>query len=612
MEILKKSQTYDLVFGDHTGFLFDDFKDYRAVATEFIRKGLMNNEYVICVIDEYKEELLIQDLLFHGIDAEHYIQSGHLFLSSIRTTYRGAGEFSPDITLNHWRMRAATVQNSNFTGMRVMGEGTFALDGNYETLEKLVEYEIRMNIEVLPCFKNHQYLCVYNKKLYPKSVLEKIVKAHPQLLNGQEFIKNNPLYDDPQCFLNRFNNERKIYNELSMYHYHAHIDLERELRTDQERFYHVMMAVGDGLWDWDIMSNSVYYSQNLITTLGYEKEDLENDFASFISLVHPGDRAYFLDMLHKHIEGKTKTYKSEYRVKTKNHGWMWVLDTGIGISKSEIGKIVRIVSVYRDITQMKEYEQSLRHAKEQAEEANQAKSQFLANMSHEIRTPMNGMMGMLQLIEISSSEEEKKEYIELAKNCSNTLLTVINDILDYSMIEAGKMKILQQRLSIREIISEVVTLFYSDAMQKGLKIFTNIDKDLPDELIGDPVRVRQVLSNLIGNAVKFTNIGTISVSAEAQVVSSNNIELRIAVEDTGVGIPEEKKDLIFNRFIQGDNSYAKEYGGTGLGLAISKKLVEIMEGRLWVTSRVGIGSTFYFAIPCEYVVEDHSSSEKDR
>ncbi len=609
--IFNSSTKYDLNFGDHTAFLFDQFNDYRLIATDYILRGLLNNEYVICVVDEYFEELIIKDLCQHHIDAKEYIQNGQLFLSCLKNTYRGAGEFQPSLTLDHWKKQADKIRYSPFSGMRVLSEATFALDGKYETLERLIEYEIKVNIELMPYYTNHQYLCIYNKSLYPKSILEKIIKTHRLIINGTDFISHNPLYCNPKYLLHEFNKERTLYHLLGLDHHHLSIDLEKELRSDQERFYHVMMAVGDGLWDWDIQKNFVYYSQNLLHTLGYKEKDLPNDFESFKSLVHPEDRTYFTECLCNHIEGITKTYRCEYRIKTKERRWLWVLDTGIGVSRSESGEVVRVVSVYRNITQVKEYEESLKKAKELAEAANQAKSQFLANMSHEIRTPMNGILGMLQLAEISRSEQEKKEYISLAKKCSNTLMTVINDILDYSIIEAGKVRIEKYSFSIKEVISEVVTLFYTYARQSGLKIICNIDKNIPEKILGDQVRVRQVLSNLVGNAVKFTLKGTITISAEMKTKDEKQQELLITVRDTGIGIPQEKLDIIFDSFNQGDNSYTKEHGGAGLGLAISKKLVELMNGKLCVTSEVGTGSEFKLTIPCPSKVNLLSSKKFD-
>lgn len=239
--------------------------------------------------------------------------------------------------------------------------------------------------------------------------------------------------------------------------------------------------------------------------------------------------------------------------------------------------------------------QELQLQKEIAEAASITKSQFLANMSHEIRTPMNGLMGMMQLLEMTKLTDEQKEYIQFCRTSSDILLNVINDILDYSKIEAGMMKLEKTPIDIRKVIGEVAGLYRISALDKGLKMEFSIESGVPAKLIGDAFRLRQITSNLIGNAVKFTNKGRIDVVVEkVEEYNDGKVKLRFLVKDTGIGIPPDKIGILFKSFSQADNSNTRKYGGTGLGLAICKGLIEKMGGEVWVESKEGEGSSFYF------------------
>jgi len=284
------------------------------------------------------------------------------------------------------------------------------------------------------------------------------------------------------------------------------------------------------------------------------------------------------------------------------------------LGESFNGMIEALATSQKEIRRHQELlEQRIRERTEQLEEAmrraqaaNQAKSEFLANVSHELRTPMNGVIGMLDMAMEKELPAEQIEELQTAQRCAYSLLSLLNEILDLSKIEAGKMTLERVPFDVWALVEEILRGHQPTAAQKGVQLRSEVSPDVPRQLAGDPLRVRQILSNLVSNAVKFTDHGWVSVRVEGQCSPLGQFSLQITVEDTGTGIPADKLNYIFDKFTQADGSVSRKYGGTGLGLAITRKLVEMHHGEIRVQSEVGRGSAFVVTLPCEIDVDGSS------
>ncbi|MDN3593693.1 PAS domain S-box protein [Zunongwangia endophytica] len=503
-------------------------------------------------------------------------------------------------------------------------------------------------------------------------------------------------------------------------------NIQEELKQSEQRWQFALEGSGDGIWDWEIDSNTQFLSKRAKNMLGFEEHEDLSDAEKWDTRIHPDDREKSEKALRDYFDGVTSVYHIEKRVRDKSGKYRWILDrgkiiewtednsplrmigtqsditdrkiaerrikrnearfrslyelspVGIGLIDLKTGKFVDannsllkssgytkkefvglpaekitpkeyadlvkdkfekialngkvapfekdfikkdgtvypalvngakikdadgsdiILTTIQDITQRKEMENTLVDAKLKAEAASKSKSEFLANMSHEIRTPLNGVIGFTDLLMKTELNDSQKQYMETVYNSANTLLDLINDILDFSKIEAGKLELNVEKVNLIELCGQTVDVVKHKAHEKGLEVLLNISPDVDRFIFGDPVRIRQILINLLGNAVKFTSNGEIELRIEADEKNQDNKRTyKFYVRDTGIGIAPQNLQKIFKAFDQEDASTTRKYGGTGLGLTISNKLLGLMDSRLNLDSELGVGSTFSFKVDFE-------------
>ncbi len=390
---------------------------------------------------------------------------------------------------------------------------------------------------------------------------------------------------------------------------------EQSLRESEEQYRSMVSNIPGALYRCALDQNrTMYYITDAIETLsGYKAEEfLFNKVRPYVSIVHPDDLEMALQTIQSELL-KTRQYTVEYRIITSDNTVKWVSDNGRPVY-DENHKVKWLDGFIFDISERISVLEELTKAKQLAEEASKAKSEFLANISHEIRTPLNTVLGFTELMENMTLDETQLKYLNSIKSSGTNLMTLINDLLDLSKIEAGRVNLKYTSVKVKNVLDEIRNIFSYRAEKKGIEYNELIDRDFPEEIVFDETRLRQILINLVGNAIKFTNEGHVDLVICSRSRNKQNdravMKMEIMIVDTGIGIPEESFQSIFDSFRQQLQLDSRKYEGTGLGLSITKRLVEAMQGKILLESEVGKGTTFKLIFPrVEYVQQPAMQSK---
>lgn len=375
-----------------------------------------------------------------------------------------------------------------------------------------------------------------------------------------------------------------------------HIKKNEELLYSELRWKFALEESGDGFFEYDLVNHKFLASDNLLSLIALTTNSTKLDFTALINIIHPLDSEAAVNALFDLISGKITMLRNELRIKNKAGDYVWIIVRATISSKTADGKASGLIGTTTDISYIKETELQLVKAKTEAELASEYKNQFLSTMSHEIRTPLNAIIGITDFMLMKKPTGELKENLSILSFSANHLLSLINDVLDLSKIESGKMEFVSAEFNLEETINIIYQTFQSKCRETGIELSYEVETAIPEYIIGDSLRLTQIMNNLVNNAIKFTLKGSVRILVKLIDANSDKVKLLFEVIDTGIGIDEHRQQLIFEDFVQANASIAQQYGGTGLGLAITKKLIALQGGTIKVESVPRIGSRFYFEL----------------
>ncbi|VAV84651.1 BarA sensory histidine kinase (= VarS = GacS) [hydrothermal vent metagenome] len=490
---------------------------------------------------------------------------GHILNKSLNEIFIFDAE-----TLNFIEVNEGALKNIGYTTSELKAMRAFDIKPEFtpESFEDALKPLRSGKEEILVFTTFHQRK---DETVYP-------VEVHLELTD----FKGKPAFI---AFITDITEKRRIANELSK--------KERTL-TAAQRIAHI------GNWDWNMITDKLWWSDEVYRIFGLAPQECKATNEAFLERIPDDEKDYVEDALKKALDG-IKPYSINHSIIMPDGTIRLVHEEGEVTSNAK-GKAIHMMGTVHDITEQKQTEEELIKAKDDADKANKAKSEFLASMSHEIRTPMNAIIGMSDLLSETPLNEEQEEYVTIFRRAGSSLLSLINDILDVSKIEAGHLELEELPFRLSEMLEGVCEIMSVRAHEKGLELTHHSSPEVPSSLIGDSDRLAQILLNLIGNAVKFTEKGEVKVEicpGKKTLANKGMTSLLFKVTDTGIGLTQDQIINIFDKFTQGDASTTRKYGGTGLGLAISKKLCELMDGRIWIESTPGVGTTFFFTASFE-------------
>ncbi|MFA9463795.1 MAG: PAS domain S-box protein [Velocimicrobium sp.] len=391
---------------------------------------------------------------------------------------------------------------------------------------------------------------------------------------------------------------------------------EKRLKENQERAALALEGANYCIWDMNLCKKRMNICNSMESLLGYENDEVGTRISKWFILIHPVDRKELCQLFTQHIKDG-KELITEFRIQNKENEYVWLRAKGKVVDWEDSKEPCRMIGINEDISQRKKMEfqlleknKELEQMSHEAQKANEAKTLFLANMSHEIRTPLNGIISVIQLMQKTKLSMEQEKLIKLLKNSAVTLKGIVSDILDISKAEQQKIEVCKTSFSLKDMVQTLFNELQIEANRKGIEVGYYFDPDIQDDMIGDGQKVRQILNNLVSNAIKFTDEGYISLKARLCNAQNNQALIEFSIKDTGIGISKAFGEHLFEKFVQGDLSYEKKYSGTGLGLAISKQFAKAMGGDITFHSIEGKGSTFY--LRCAFELPQKQKKEKKK
>ena len=406
-------------------------------------------------------------------------------------------------------------------------------------------------------------------------------------------------------------------------------ELTRDQLADQERRWRFALnSSGDGVWDYDVRAGEQVVSNRWTEMLGYALADIPSPVEFFKEALHPEDRKRVLEKWNRYLEGNGDKYVTTHRLRHRNGHYRWIMSRGKIVERDSSGKPLRIMGTHTDVTKQKQLEEELRKNNEtmkaysrqlekrvqlkelrlnmlekleeerrKTERAHQQKDLLFASLSHDLKNPMSALTGLVDLMLMDETSSEKIEYLELMKQSTQSMLMMLNGLLDFAQLESGRLTLQHQPFDLKQLIDRIWSLHRFKARQKGLEYELLMDEQVPIFLEGDSLRLEQILTNLLNNAIKFTQSGEIAFQVETTDQDHEQAKMSFTVRDTGIGIPPDAIELIFKNYQQASPDIARQYGGSGLGLSISRQLAEKMGGTLRAESREGQGSSFILQVP---------------